>query len=213
MNAAARSQGAAARQSVTDAWRGQLRSLRDRADSFWFDRAAAIDSAATGATVSEAQAFRRIVQQGLADSVVLSRYPLPARETFPTVPARPDWQTASELEHTPGRLRDAADHYSRIAIFERDPELANRAAQAQIRCLARSGDKEAALRAIQRYFVAGKFDRSRSLTVATDEFLFAVKLLKPNDPRYHPAVERPGKSFERLYGSRNAFRTAPLPDG
>ncbi len=128
MNAAARSQGAAARQSVTDAWRGQLRSLRDRADSFWLDRAAAIGAAATG---SDAQTFRRIVQQGLADSVVLPYYPLPARETFPTIPAHPDWRSASGLEHTPGKLRDAAAQYGRIAASEGDPELAARAAQAQ----------------------------------------------------------------------------------
>src|SRR4051794_31842324 len=106
MNAAAKSQGAAARQSVTDAYRGQLRFLRDRADSFWFDRAAAIDAAAAS---PEPLAFERIVQKRLADSVVMSHYPSSARDTSsdPTA-GRPEWQDAAELERTPGRRAEAA---------------------------------------------------------------------------------------------------------
>lgn len=43
MNDAARSQAASARQRVTEAYREQLRLLRDRADDGWKSRAAALD--------------------------------------------------------------------------------------------------------------------------------------------------------------------------
>ena len=103
MNAATRSQGAAARQSVTDAYRGQLRLLRDRADSFWRDRAAALDGAAAG---SGPEAFQRIVGQGLADSVVLPDYPSAARETLSDLGGGgSEWQAAQQLERTSGNWR------------------------------------------------------------------------------------------------------------
>jgi signal transduction histidine kinase len=190
MNTAARIQGAAARQSVTDAYRGQLRLLRDRVDSYWLDRAAALDAAAAG---SEAVAFQRIVQQGLADSVVLSHYPSPAREAAsdPTA-GRPDWQVASELERAPGKLAEAAEQFGRIAQSDGNFEIAARAAQAQIRCLVRRGDKEGALLAIQRYFVAGRLrgrGRLENRSIAADELLLTLRLLKSVDPRYGPAAE------------------------
>jgi signal transduction histidine kinase len=189
MNAAARSQGAAARQSVTDAYRGQLRLLRDRADSFWLDRARAIDAASAG---SEPVVFQRIVRQGLADSVVLSRYPSPAREASNDPPGGPEWQGALELERLPGRLEDAAERYGRIAQSDGNLDVAARAAQAQIRCLVRTGDKEGAFRAIQRYFVTGRLRRRGDFgnrSIAADELLLGLRLLKPGDPRYGPAAE------------------------
>jgi signal transduction histidine kinase len=189
MNAAARSQGAAARQSVTDAYRGQLRLLRDRADQFWLGRAAALDALAAG---SEPVAFQRIVQQGLADSAVLSHYPSPARESPDDPPGGPEWQGASELERMPGRLADAAERFGRIAQSYGSVQTAARAAQAQIRCLVRNGDKEAALRAIQAYFVKGRLRQagdSGNRSIAADELLLGMRLLKPEDPRYRPAAE------------------------
>ena len=42
INEAARSESEAARQRVTDAYRGELRFIRDRIDAFWDTRAAAL---------------------------------------------------------------------------------------------------------------------------------------------------------------------------
>ena len=205
MNAAARSQGAAARQSVTDAYRGQLRLLRDRADSFWLDRATAIDAASAG---PEPAAFQRIVQQGLADSVVMSHYPSAAREVSGDPAAgRPDWQAAAELERMPGKLADAAERYGRIAQSDGNLEVAARAAQAQIRCLVRGGDREGALRAIQRYFVTGRLRHhadSGNRSIAADEFLLQLRLLNSGDPRYVPSA---GRLAELL----NDYAGAPMP--
>lgn len=201
MNAAARSQGAAARQSVTDAYRGQLRLLRDRADSFWLDRAAALDAAGAG---SEPVTFQRIVQQHLADSAILSHYPSPApRASSDPTAGRPDWQGASELERTPGKLADAAENYGRIAQSDVSVEIAARAAQAQIRCLVRSGDKESALRAIQKYFVTGRLRHqgdSGNRSIAADELLLSLRLLTPGDPRCGPAAEHLAKLLNDYNG-------------
>ena len=95
MNAAARSQGAAARQSVTDAYRGQLRLLRDRADQFWLGRAA-------GAGPGRC----RLRASGLPATSCGKASPIPwcspitprlPGKRSPTIRCRraPEWQTAS----------------------------------------------------------------------------------------------------------------------
>ena len=67
MNDAATSQAAAARQSVTEAYRNQLPLLRDRVEAYWEARAAALDSQAGSGRPSD---FARAVKSGEADSIV-----------------------------------------------------------------------------------------------------------------------------------------------
>ena len=76
MNEAARAQSEAAKQSVAEAYRGQLRFLGERLDSGWANRlGACADSAGDG----RAPDFARAVKAGLADSIVFPDYPGPAR--------------------------------------------------------------------------------------------------------------------------------------
>lgn len=72
MNEAARSQAEAARQSVAEAYRGQLRFQRDRLDWFWKNRAETLDNCAGKGMAAD---FERCVRTGLADSFVLRKYP------------------------------------------------------------------------------------------------------------------------------------------
>jgi signal transduction histidine kinase len=72
MNEAARAQADAAKQSVAEAYRGQLRFLGDRLDASWTKRLAAIDEAARH---GQAYDFAHAVKIGLVDSVVLPHYP------------------------------------------------------------------------------------------------------------------------------------------
>ena len=65
MNEAARSQAVAARQEVAEAYRGQLKLLREKIELSWEDRAAALDKG-RGSPAD----FARAVRNGLADSVV-----------------------------------------------------------------------------------------------------------------------------------------------
>jgi hypothetical protein len=119
MNEAAKGQADSARQSITEAYRGQMHLISDRIDSFWTARAAALQANSGEGTAAE---FARIVSQGLADSAVLFdkssavSYPLlPTVRPVDPVPDQPDWRAAQALEARRGRLGDAAAAYARIA--------------------------------------------------------------------------------------------------
>src|ERR1019366_8719602 len=96
---------------------------------------------------------------------------------------------------------------SRSAHSEPDPSAAARAAQAQIRCLVRSGRAETAIRMIQQRFATGTAARGLDLQrrlIAADEQLLALRLMKPSDAQYLPAIRR-------LAALLNDYRDAPIP--
>jgi hypothetical protein len=68
MNEAAKNQADAARQRVTEAYRGQLRFLREGIDSFWQHRSAELAAAPAGGPVD----FQKTIASGLADSWCIS---------------------------------------------------------------------------------------------------------------------------------------------
>jgi signal transduction histidine kinase len=84
MNEAVEAQSAAARQSVLDAYRGQLRLVRSRIDAHWKDSAARLTH-----TSNPEQDFARLVVNEIADGVVLLDvdgaivYPQPAASPIP----------------------------------------------------------------------------------------------------------------------------------
>jgi signal transduction histidine kinase len=186
MRDAARAQADAARQSVAEAYRGQLRLLRDKANTYWQGRAVALqESAGKG----EAADFARNVRAGLADSFVFAHYPAPA--------------AVSTAE--PIRLEEKPERLAAIAKSDADRSTAARAAQAQIRLL--TGDKEAALKAIDEYFVRGRLAKANDVQgrlIAADEQLLALHLLPPRDGR-RAAVLR------RLSAMLNDYETIRMP--
>ena len=153
MNEAARSQAESAKRSVTEAYRGQLRLLRERIDSYWDARAAALRQSSGARTPAD---FRRIVVQGRIDSVIFLNadgsisYPIPAPPFVPNAPVTPAQK-----------------------------------AQEQIRSLVQSGNKEAAIAAIEKSF--GDMGAGQ---IAADEQLLLLHLAKPRDPRYQRALRR-----------------------
>jgi signal transduction histidine kinase len=197
INASARSEAAAARQTVTDAYRGQLRLVRGRIDSYWNERAALLAQKGASGRPSD---FKRIVVDRLADSVVVVDdrgspvYPAEDRALWiEPDPAPPEWQAAQMIESSPGRWSEAAAAYSRLASTAATPSLAARAAQAEVRCLVQGGNKEAALLAIQQHFVTGGAARGVDLQgrlIAGDELLLSMQLLKPDDPRFPTTAGR-----------------------
>jgi signal transduction histidine kinase len=72
MNAAARAQAEAAKQSVAQAYRGQLRFLGDRLDSWLASRMDAIDKSAGRGQAAD---FAHAAKIGLADAIVFPHYP------------------------------------------------------------------------------------------------------------------------------------------
>ena len=202
MNEAARSQADAGRRSVVEAYRGQLRLVRDRVDSLWRSRVAILRRQAGPWTAAD---FPRLIAAAGADSVLLLsskdavEYPTPLAAPLAT-PAitRPGWQAALTLEWLV-RPAEAAAAYGEIADSEPDPRSAAMAAQAQIRCLVRSGAKGPALAAIRRRFGgAGSGPGSgpaphtdiNGRLIAADEQLLALHLLRPSDQQYAATVRR-----------------------
>lgn len=198
MNDAARSQAETARQRVTEAYRAQLGMLRERVDAWWRACAAALDGAAAG-----------------ADAVVLlDGRGTPVRPAIPLDPApdtaleSPGWREAESRERS-GRLAEAAETWQRLANSERNPDLAARAAQSQIRCLVRAGQRNATLAPIQQHFGGASANRARDpegRLIAADEQLLALQLLPRSDPRF-------AHQSSALAATLNAPQGPPMPAG
>lgn len=204
MNDAARSQAEAARQNVTEAYRGQMRLLRDRIDALWRQKAAALD---------RPLGFEAAIDAAGADSAVLLdanggvQYPVTGLSAAAD-PLSSDarWVAAEALEAKP-RLLDAAAAYEVIARSSPDPSMAARAAQAQIRCLIRGGRKDMALAAIGRSFTAGRPSRGRDFEgrwIAADEQLLGVQLAG-----HDPALRR--RFADRLASWLNRYEEVEIP--
>jgi signal transduction histidine kinase len=194
MNEAARGQARAAKQSVTEAYRGQLRFVRDRIDAYWESRANALEQSAGAGSPAD---FARNVKADSADSFIYLKrdgsiaYPQPttAGVTEPAADRR-DWRAAQELDQRRNRLA-AIGAWTAIAKSENDPSIAARAAQAEIRWLV--PEKEAAIRAIAEYFGAGRIARGTDLQgrlIAADEQLLALHLMQPRDSRRANVMRR-----------------------
>jgi signal transduction histidine kinase len=206
MNAAASSEAASARQSVTEAYRGQLRFIRDRIDHEWELRASELAKQTGRGTPED---FARIVRAGVADSVILLR--ADGTLIYPSAPKPPaqdpaadrlDSRAAQNLERQ-RNWQAAAGAYSAIAKSNTDVSLAARAAQAQVRVLLQI-DRAAAANAIFEYFshppLASAADLQGRL-IAADEYLLVSKLLSRRDPRRAAALQR-------LSGWMNDYKTA-----
>ena len=203
MNAAARSEGVAAGQSVAEAYRGQLRLLRDQVDEWWRDRAASLDAAADPKAALAAGAADAVL---LLDSKGALVYPAPAPTPRPDPPS---WGPAQALEQRRDRSAENAAAYAMMAKSEPDVSLAARAAEGQVRWLLRGGNKEAAIAAIQRYFTAGRLARAADRdgrSIASNELLLAVHLLPRDDARRAPLAGR-------LAALLNDYSAPTIPSG
>ena len=191
MNEAVRAQSKAAQQNVLEAYRGQLRLLRNRLGEIWRARAAALDQAADFPAALKASGAETVI---LLDDKGAPRYPAaPA-------PLRPDptferdaWAAARQREANFDHLAQAAQSWAGLAAASTDPSLAAIAAQGQIRCLVRMGQKAAAIAAIERHFGSGRLAKATDLAgrlVAADELLLSLQLMKSGDPRLLPQAQR-----------------------
>jgi len=211
MNDAAESQALSARQSVLEAYRGQLRLVRDQVDAYWRSRAVELEAQA-----GNAHDFARFIKAGFADSVVFLRadgslvYPSPAVAPFADSGSdRADWRQAQTAEDRRNWAM-AIGLYTNLAKSDPDVSLAARAAQGEIRSLLalQSGEsgKRAAIQAILESFSVGRLVNALDLQgrmIAADEHLFALHLMEPADPRR-------ARARGRLIGWINNYQS-PMP--
>src|SRR5208283_2116347 len=208
MNDAARSQAESASQKVAEAYRGQLGMLRERVDTWWRERASALDGlAGAGPSV-----FPASLGASGADALVwLDERGSPVYPSLPGEPApdrAPDttaWREAESSERS-GRLAEAAAQWGEIADSERDADRAALAAQGQIRCLLRAGQTGGALAAIEHRFAGTAPRRARDREgrlIAADELLLALHLLPHRDPRF-------GAFAARLAAKLNDYQGPPM---
>jgi len=187
MNAAAESQAASARQNVMEAYRGQLRLIRDRIGSYWERRAADLALPRTAP-----EDFARLVKMRTVDSAIFAAYPsLPQAQIPDPAAERADWHAAQLFEER-RNFPAAIVAYSSIAKSDPDTSLAARSAQGQIRCLLRLSDRTAAAAAIREYFSTGRLLNAVDLQgriISADEHLLALRLITPNDRRRTAIVE------------------------
>jgi signal transduction histidine kinase len=209
-NDAARSQEQAARRSVDEAYRGQLRFLQQRVDSEWKARIAATErAAAAGAPSSLPAALKESGADALffLDEAGSLSYPSLAPKMRGVAPL-----TDAELiaARVLGRRLDrsaAIAAYQRLAQSAQDPAIRANAAEGLVRCLSRAGRKEDALAAIAKYFASRDAERTVDFdgrSIAADERLLALRLMKPTDARYMPAAQR----LAELLGS---YQDVPIP--
>jgi hypothetical protein len=121
-NQAARAEADAARESVMEAYKGQLRLLRDRAEALWTARLAELDKRAGSGGSPD---FARIVGSGLADSIVYLK--ADGSPSYPTSfasledpPRNPQLRDAQSLE-AQQNWRAAQAAYRVIAKTSRRP--------------------------------------------------------------------------------------------
>ena len=210
LSQAVESQRALARRQLGDAYRGQLRLAADRINSFWEDRAAALNQF----TDKEPPTvfFEHCVLDGLADSVICLRPD--GSPAYPSLAAVPDpdptrqntrWAAARLLEDT-GRASSAAEEYRAIAAAEKDPNTTGRALQSQIRCLLKAGRKEEAIALIEDLSQTWRIAYAAGLDgriILGDEYRLEMQLLSSGDSRL-PTLS------QRLFGIASNY-SRPVP--
>jgi signal transduction histidine kinase len=197
INEAVATQRNLAQRQLGDAYRGQLRLMAERIDSFWNQRAVELGKLTDAESPSIF--FEHCVRDGLADSVIcLQRDGRPA---YPSLAAAPrsdptlrdaKWAEARLLEDT-GKKDAAAQKYESIAAAEKDPSTAARAWQAAIRCLVASGRTEDALRRIEELAQDWRVTYATGLdgrSILADEYRLAMQLLPAGDSRATAAAQR-----------------------
>ena len=190
INDGIRNQRLAVKQKLAEAYSSELSLVRDGLDADWSAQAARLDSSS-----ADAEVFAAIVNSGIADSAII-RNPagVPVYPALPKIPvtdptaSQPEWNRARQLEATD--LSAAASAYTALAQTP-NKSMAARALQAAARCLAQSGKTAEAGHFAAQHFRQPGFDQSSDLQgrlIAADALLFAVQVLKPEDPDRLPAA-------------------------
>jgi len=198
MNAAVRNERLAVRQKLEMAYQPRLTSAAEELDAYWRERAAALSEADT--TTPPAQAFAQLVTSGLCDSAVL--YDATGQPAYPAEPLAPAASPETESEESSQAqtaeyegldFAEAAALYGKIAESASDAGAAACALQAEARCLAKAGQKDAAIRVLSEVLSDPRYRDAvdaHGRLVAPNALLFALELTDDSsDARYSTTLE------------------------
>jgi signal transduction histidine kinase len=188
----------AVRQRLGDAYRAQLAAVRTRLQSRWSDRVERLSRLDAERPGSER--FAAIVRDGLADSAIF--HDPAGRPVYPTLPEPPRestartpaaWTTAEIMEYRRGDPSGAARAYAQIARRSFDVHVVGRALQAQARCLAKAGDRGAAIEVLTGKLAHDTYRHAldaQGRLIQLDALLRALELMSgPEHPAYRQTVE------------------------
>jgi signal transduction histidine kinase len=185
----ARQQIQVAQERTNVAYESQLRILQPTIDNEWRNLLLRTERAAGDASPAN---YPATLSASLANTVLLFndrgalRYPTLSASGGGTAPPETEpWLTAETLERRHDQTAAIAA-YTKLARSAPDARWVARAAEGLIRCLARSGQKQEALAAIEKYFRGGAASRvndSDGRWVAGDEQLLGLSLMDPGNLR------------------------------
>ncbi len=189
---AMRNEQLAVQQRLTDAYRLQLLGAQRQLDEYWQARLDDLKAAETMPSAGEA--FSQLVRKGRFASVIVFdaqghvSYPSPAPWRPPPTSANETWDTAAAAEHEEGSLRRAIELYAEITDKSPDPQERARALIAQARCLAKAGDKTAAVRILTETVSDAQYRDAtdeRGRLIVPNAQLMALRLLdERSTPKY-----------------------------
>jgi signal transduction histidine kinase len=194
MSAAMRNERFAARQTLADAYRSQLSSSQVRLEQYWNEATAELETFAQATPPSAA--FAKCVQSGRVDSVLV--FDEQGNILYPNTPSaplttsaermkgrdygelEPKWAEASRLEYLQKDFVAAAGRYDALAKESTNVNVAARALQAQARCLVQAGQKDTAIRLVDKILGQERYSHAvdaQGRVIAANAELMALELL------------------------------------
>lgn len=209
MNAAIHNERLAAQQRLAEAYRGQLAASREGVDRYLEATAELLDK--VGNAASAPGAFENCIRLGRVESGLI--FGTNGELLYPSVPKAlkrigeptPAWLEAERQENFEKDYKGAAQKYASIAETSTNTTTAARALQAEIRCLARAQDYEAAKRVFSGQLNHARFEGALDLqgrSIIANAELMALELT-PNreSEEFKSRVRNLGARLERYDGS------------
>jgi signal transduction histidine kinase len=209
LNKAVKNERLAVRQKLVEVYRSQLSVAQEKLANQWQQNLGELDALAN--RLPAPALFARLVLGGQADAVVCFdtngtvAYPTPTAILAPTSEAV--FAEADRLE-SEGASSKAAEEFARVARESSDANIAARALQGQARCLAKAGQKDAALRILTEELAADRFATAVDLQgrlVAANAELRALELIGTQSDARFPGV------FNRLAGRLADYDKTSIP--
>ncbi len=198
MSHAIRNERLAVRDELNRVYRGHLAGIKNQLLAEWSRRIGELDK--INPAVPAAEAFAGPISKGLCDSVILRdraggiRYPFEKAPLTPaTAPSDDRWDRAGQLEYREGNAKAAAGQYAAIAAETDDANGSALALQAQARCLASTGDKDAALEILAKITAEPRYLHAVDPTgrlIVPAALLQALRLMKDRaNPRFEQSLK------------------------